>query len=366
MLHNSTELVSAYKKYHIRIQFLVSIGSVALVSIICFFLTDFLGHRIVALLLLLAVSILAMLFEIVPVLTAAFLSALVWNYFFIPPIFTFHIENAEDLLMFLMYFAVALVNAVLTFKIKKQEKIVQEKQKKENIIKLYNSLLNSLSHELRTPISTIIGASDVLKDEQSQISASQKEKLVSEISSAGLRLNNQVDNLLNMSRLESGILNLKKDWCNINELIFSLLRNVEEDRGSHKIVFIPNEGLPFFKVDETLLYQALYNIVHNAILYTPEDSSVFITLSFENENCAIQITDDGPGFPESEIPRVFDKFYRLPNSRAGGTGLGLSIAKGFVQAHDGEILLKNRANGGAEFTVLVPAETSYVNHLKNE
>lgn len=359
-------MVSIYKKYHVKIQFLVSIGLVLFISVICFFLTDFLGHRVVALLLLLAVSVLAMLFEIVPVLVAAILSALVWNYFFIPPTFTFHIDNAEDLLMFLMYFVVALVNAVLTFKIKKQEKIVREKQKKENLIKLYNTLLNSLSHELRTPISTIIGASDILRDGQAQISSNQQEKLVSEISSAGLRLNNQVDNLLNMSRLESGILNLKKDWCNINELIFSLLRNVEEIKTSHKIVFMPNEALPFFKIDETLLYQALYNIVHNAILYTPEDSSVFITLSFENENCSIQIADTGPGFPESEIAMVFDKFYRLPNSKAGGTGLGLSIAKGFIQAHNGEIYLKNRQQGGAEFTILIPAETSFINHLKNE
>lgn len=339
---------------------------VALISTVCFFLTDVLGHRMIALLLLFGVSVLAMLFDIIPVLTAAVLSALVWNFFFIPPIFTFHIDNAEDSLMFLMYFVVALVNAVLTFKIRKQEKMIREKQKKENAIKLYNTLLNSLSHELRTPISTIIGATDVLKENGTQLSPEQNEKLLTEIEAAGLRLNSQVDNLLNMSRLESGILHLKKDWCNINELVFSILRKVNEIKSPHKITFIPNEALPFFKVDEALVYQALHNIVHNAVLYTPENSDILITVSFENGHCKIEVLDNGKGFPEQEIPLVFDKFYRLPNSRAGGTGLGLSISKGFIHAHEGDITLENRTTGGAHFTITFPAETSYINHLKNE
>ncbi|NTW32317.1 MAG: DUF4118 domain-containing protein, partial [Bacteroidetes bacterium] len=116
------------------------------VSIACFFTADFIGYKVVALLLLVVVSLLAMVFDILPVLLAALLSALIWNFFFIPPLFTFHIADTEDALMFLMYFVIALVNAVLTFKIREAEKKARDKEEKENTIKLYNTLLNSLSH----------------------------------------------------------------------------------------------------------------------------------------------------------------------------------------------------------------------------
>ena len=135
-----------------------------IVSIACFLFVDLVGYRVVALVLLVTVSLLAMLFEISPVLIAAVLSALIWNFFFIPPIFTFHVDHAEDLLMFLMYFLVAMVNAVLTFKIREAETIARDKEEKENALRHYNVLLNSLSHELRTPIATIIGAVDTLKE----------------------------------------------------------------------------------------------------------------------------------------------------------------------------------------------------------
>lgn len=319
----------------------------------------------VALILLMTVSIAAMLFEILPVLVAAVLSAIIWNFFFIPPIYTFHIRDAEDILMFLLYFTIALVNAVLSFKIREAEKKAREQEEKETTIKLYNTLLNSLSHELRTPISTILGAVDTLKENRKKLTEQNQLTLLSEIDTASIRLNRQVDNLLNMSRLESGMLKLNIDWCDINELIHSVIQKIPNP-GSHQIHFENNENLPLFKIDAGLTEQVIHNILHNAILYTPENSRIEIQATYSQNKCIVTIADNGKGFPEKEIQHAFEKFYRLPETKTGGSGLGLSIAKGFIDAHHGAIKLENKKNGGALFTIELPVETSFLNNLKNE
>lgn len=347
-------------------QHFISVVSVLLVSTACFLSADIIGYKVVALILLVTVSLLAMLFEILPVLTAAVLSAVIWNFFFIPPLFTFRINDAEDVLLFLMYFLIALLNGVLTFKIREAENKARDKEEKENTIKLYNTLLNSLSHEMRTPLSTIIGSVDTLKENRNNLSAKNKDDLLNQIDIASIRLNRQVENLLNMNRLETGMLRLKKDWCDINELIFSVIQKFATASNNHKILFEPNENLPLFKLDAGLMEQVFHNLIHNCIQYTPENSIIMIGASHQTDNCVITITDNGNGFPENEIQFVFDKFYRLPSSKTGGTGLGLSIAKGFVEAHNGKITLENIKEGGAKFTITIPAETSFITNLKNE
>jgi two-component system sensor histidine kinase KdpD len=354
------------RKYNLPAQYFISLALVIAVSIGCFLAVDLIGYRVVALLLLVTVSLIAMFFDILPVLCAAVLSALIWNFFFIPPLFTFHINNAEDLLMFLMYFLIALGNAVFTFKIRDQEKKVREKEEKENTIKLYNTLLNSLSHELRTPVSTIIGAVDTLKENKDKLSFDNQNELLSQIDIASIRLNRQVENLLNMSRLETGTLKLHLDWCDANELVFSVLQKLSLGNGNHTIAFAANENLPLVKLDSGLIEQVLHNLIHNAILYTPENSTIRITVIHQSGNLAITISDSGPGFPEKEIPVVFEKFYRLPQTKSGGSGLGLSIAKGFVEAHNGAIQLENNDEGGAKFIINIPTEPSFMNNLKNE
>src|SRR5690606_32655119 len=136
-------------------QYLISLILIIGTALLCFFSVDFIGYRAVALILLLVVSLNAILFDILPVLLSALLSALIWNFFFIPPIMTFHVGTPEDGLMFLMYFVIASINAVLTFKIREFERNERDEEDKAKAIKLYNTLLNSLSHELRTPIATI-------------------------------------------------------------------------------------------------------------------------------------------------------------------------------------------------------------------
>lgn len=266
--------------------------------------------------------------------------------------------------MFLLYFIISSVNAVLNFKIRKEENKARDKEEKEKAIKLYNTLLNSLSHELRTPISAIIGAVDNLKENTEKLSQQNKSELLNQIDSASIRLNRQVENLLNMSRLETGMLKPNMDWCDTNELIHFVINKLEGTK--NYIEFIPNENLPLFKFDRGLIEQVLLNIIHNAINYTPANSHIKISALHNANNCVIAVSDNGKGIPEFERELVFDKFYRLPLVKTGGSGLGLSIVKGFVEAHNGNVKIESSSEGGARFIIEIPSEASYINNLKNE
>lgn len=347
-------------------QYLISLVLVGISTGIGFLIADVFGYQSVALLLMVTVSILAMMFDILPVVIAATLSALIWDFLFIPPRFNLTIGSGEDTLLLIMYFLIALVNAVMTYKLRKMEKQALQKQEKEKTIRLYNTILNSLSHELRTPIATIIGATDILKQPNPNLSDSNKQILVNEISEASLRLNQQVENLLNMSRLESGVMQPKFNWVDINELLYSVVAKCKDESHAHYIKIISDENFPLVVLDGGLMEQVIYNLVHNAILYTPKGSTILIETSLDKENLMIEVSDNGKGFPKEEISKVFDKFYRLYNSQTGGTGLGLSIVKGFVEAHKGTIELKNSPHGGAVFTINIPSKFSYINDVKNE
>lgn len=340
-----------------HLQYLLSFGLIMLIAITGFLLGALIDYRVVALILLLAVSIIAMLFEIRTVLFTAIYSALLWNFFFIPPINTFTIGTPEDVLLFLMYFVIALLNAVLTSKIRKAESKARDKEEKEKTIKLYNTLLNSLSHELKTPISTIIGAVDTLRDKNLKLSNESETELLEEIDFASMRLNRQVENLLSMSRLESGFVQLQLDWADMNELVNTIIQANYSDFSNHEIEIEIDENIPLFKIDRFLIEQVIYNLLHNAVQYTPKFSKIILSIKDRN-GCFIEISDSGPGFPKNKIKTVFEKFYRLPQSATGGTGLGLSIVKGIVEAHNGTVKLENLPDKGAKFTVFIPTETT--------
>lgn len=353
------------RKYSLINQSLISIAMVFFTTLACYLSSKYIGYKTVSLLLLVTVSIIAMLFDIIPVVCAALLSALIWNFFFIPPILTFHIDNAEDTLMFSLYFLIALVNAVLSFKIRKEESKARDKEEKEKTIKLYNTLINSLSHELRTPIATILGAVDTLNESKDKLSISNQNELLEQIDIASIRLNIQVENLLNMSRLETGMLKLNLDWCDTNELINSVIQKLPVNH-NHMISFVQNESLPLFKFDRGILEQVLQNLLLNAHNHTPEGTIVIVKVTQNGNNCVISVSDNGSGIPEDEMEHLFDKFYRSPQANTGGSGLGLSIVKGFIEAHNGKVDVKNNTDGGATFTIEFPSEVSYLHNLKNE
>jgi two-component system sensor histidine kinase KdpD len=341
-------------------QYLISLLLVLGVAALCYGLSDYMGYQVVALILLLTVSVIAISFDILPVLLAALASACIWDFFFIPPRFNFHVSTTEDTILLIMYFIIAMINAVLTYRIRLAEKAARKKEEKSNAIKLYNTLLNSLSHELRTPIATIIGATDNLQANNARLTQENKDQLIAEISDASLRLNRQVENLLNMSRLESGFIKPKKDWCDINETVYDVVSKIEANKISQKITININPALPLFKTDKVMQEQIIYNLLNNACLYTQQDASIHISAINHVDILQLVIEDNGSGFPPEEIKHVFDKFYRLKNAKAGGTGLGLSIVKGFTEALKGSVQLENITTGGSKFIIEIPCEKSYL------
>lgn len=340
-------------------QYVISLLLVIVVSAVCYGISAYLGYRVVAFILLLTVSLIAVSFDIFPVLVSALVSAFVWDFFFIPPRFAFHVDTTEDAILLLMYLVIAMINAVLTYKIRQVEKVSRKKEEKANTLKLYDTLLNSLSHELRTPIATIIAATDNLQG-NNKLTNENKQQLITEISKASFRLNQQVENLLNMSRLESGFIKPRKDWCDMNELVYNTVKKMEENGVTQKITININPNIPLFKTDNVMVEQILYNLLNNARLHTRADSTIHITAMNHANTLQLIVEDNGDGFPEIEIDNVFDKFYRPKYSKATGTGLGLSIVKGFTEALNGTVSLKNVSTGGARFTVEIPCETSFL------
>lgn len=489
-------------------QYLLSFVIVGVTTLICTPLANTESYHVVSFILLFVVSILATFLGIGPVLMASTLSALVWNFFFIPPHYTFHIDKAEDILMFGMFFIIALVNGVLTTKVRRQEKLALEREERtsalfqltrelskasgidevltvaiegiknhfgaapffilqdgNNILystgrlqkdkkltpdeysvaewvfkhgqkagkytetmssvqytfyplpgarltpgvlavkldnlfagdqkafwdtfltqianalereflgelaqkarflaesdRLYKTLFNSISHELRIPVATIMGASDSLLN--SIHPENVQSALFNEIFTASLRLNRLIENLLNMSRLESGQLSVRLDWYDMNDLINKVAEDLKDELKPFSLaVSIPDE-MPMVKIDFGLMEQVLYNLIFNSTQYAPVASVIQLSTRCENGELVIEIKDNGPGFPKELIGNVFKKFFRVDESKTGGLGLGLSIVKGFVEAHKGTVIVENRTEGGSAFTIRIPTENPDVNYLQ--
>jgi len=349
-----------FRKINTKRQYLYCISIIVLMSVVCFGLSGLIGYRVVALVLLVTVSLLAISFDILPVLVSATLSAFIWDFFFIPPRFTIHVDTTEDTILLIMYFVIAMINGVLTYKIRQVEKDAMLKEEKANSVKLYNTILNSLSHELRTPIAAITGATDNLQS-NTNLTEENKEQLISEISKASLRLNQQVENLLNISRLESGHIQPKADWCDITELIYDTAKRVEENNPHRSIHISISPSIPLCSVDKGMLEQIVYNLLNNAAVHTESKCRIDIAAACHGDMLEITIEDNGKGFTGIDIKDVFHKFSRVKNPTNPGSGLGLSIVKGFTEALNGTVELQKPVKGGSRFILAIPVKTTFPN-----
>jgi two-component system sensor histidine kinase KdpD len=231
--------------------------------------------------------------------------------------------------------------------------------------KLYKTLFNSISHELSIPVTSIMGASDTLISQK--YPEETKQKLYSEINIASVRLNRLIENLLNMSRLESGRITLRPGWCDVRDLAYKMSETLKQELMPFKLSVVIPDDMPLVKIDFGLIEQALYNLILNATQNAPAGSRIRLKFFYDSGFLTIQVMDRGHGFPESELASVFNKFYRGKDAQTGGTGLGLSIVKGFVEAHQGNVIAGNRQNGGAIFTIKIPVEiTGMDQFMQNE
>jgi two-component system sensor histidine kinase KdpD len=182
--------------------------------------------------------------------------------------------------------------------------------------------------------------------------------MVGEIQEAARRLNRLVGNLLSMTRLESGHVKAKLDWCDVADMVHVTLKEIEKDLAQHKVTVGIATGLPLVRMDFVLMQQVLTNLLLNAAVHTPSGTAVQVNAGAEGDTLALTVADNGPGLPPDALPLIFDKFYRAPAAPAGGTGLGLAIVKGFVEAQGGQVKAENRPSGGAVFTIRLPITKS--------
>ncbi len=221
--------------------------------------------------------------------------------------------------------------------------------------KLQTTILNSVSHDLRTPLVSIKGTLSSLLDDSDTLTPAMKHELLLGAYEEADRLNRLVGNLLDMSRLQSGAMQLKRELYAVDEII-SVSRRQLKSRLENRVIEVKIEdGSPLLNVDMVLFAQVLVNLLDNAVKYSPVDSPIAIRVFKDSDNIYIIIEDQGIGIPEAEIDHIFDKFFRASTANgAGGSGLGLSIVQGIVDLHHGTITVKNRDTGGTIFSVSIP------------
>jgi two-component system sensor histidine kinase KdpD len=230
--------------------------------------------------------------------------------------------------------------------------------------KLYKTLFTLISHEFRIPIATIMGASDTLLVPET--TDEDRIDLSTEIFKASSRLNHLVENLLNMSRLESGKISVNPDWCDLNDLLNDIRRILNNELKEHTLISTIPYDMPLVKIDYGLMEQVIYNLILNSCQYTPPGSVIKFETAYKEGFLDITLEDNGPGFSAEQLSIVFNKFFRGDSSRPGGLGLGLSIVKGLVEAHKGTVAVENKVGGGARFVLSIPSGTPDLKKIKAE
>jgi len=226
------------------------------------------------------------------------------------------------------------------------------------------ALMNSVSHDLRTPLSTVLGASTTLIDLGDKLKPEVRADLLLSIREEAERLSRYVGDLLDMTRLEGGGLNIRADWVDVRDVLNAAGKRVARRLGARKMTRDFPAQLSLVMVDQGLLEQALVNILENAIVYSPDGSTVELAAYEDRGAVVISIEDEGKGIPTAELERVFDKFRRMeePSDRTKGAGLGLAIAKGFVEAMNGRIAAASPIMDGKGTRILISLPKAVVTH----
>ena len=225
--------------------------------------------------------------------------------------------------------------------------------------RLHRTLLNSISHDFRTPLASITGAVTSLLAEGSAYTQEAKEIFLHTIREEAHRMNRFVENLLDMVRLESGTLKLNMKWCDIQDIIGVVLRETRDTLQGHQLQISIPQDLPSIKADFILIEQVIINLLENAAKYSFPGSTITISALFRDKTLFLTVADPGPPIPKTEREHVFDKFYRLQTRQASGTGLGLSICKGIVEAHGGSIGIDSSPEYGNRFTFSLPVSEEF-------
>lgn len=238
-------------------------------------------------------------------------------------------------------------------------KLIAETQRMTNLEeseRLRTALFNSISHDLRTPLSSIIGAATSLLEDGGVYDAGEKQTLLEAIKHGASRMNRIIANLLDIARLESGLMHLNLEWYDVQDAIGVALQQNEETIGQCRIIIHVDDNLPLVRMDYTLIEQVLANLIDNAVKYSPAQSELTIRATTGEHEITISLADRGQGIPAGDEEKIFDRYYRLQSAKhVSGTGLGLFICKTIIEAHGGKIQARRRTGGGSVVSFTLPA-----------
>jgi two-component system sensor histidine kinase KdpD len=288
---------------------------------------------------------------------ASVLGVVAFDLCFVPPYFTLNVADQQYLITFGVMLLTALVISTLTHRVRAQSRAASEAWERAEAEFLRNTLLSSVSHDLRTPVAAITGAASMLIESGEKLAPAVRVEMLQTIYEESERMERLINNLLDMTRLEAGGLMLRREWQPVQELIGSALQHLKRRLGGRDVrTRIPAE-LPFVHVDGVAIEQVLVNLIDNAVNYAPAGQPIEIEASAAERQVAIEVRDRGPGLPAGAEGRVFEKFFRAPPAAGEGRkglGLGLAICRGIVGAHGGTVSAENREGGGAVFRIVLP------------
>lgn len=327
-----------------------TVAAVTLATVAGLALTRVVALPNVSMVFLLAVLFAAARFGLRPALFASALSFLSYNFFFIEPLHSFSVTQPHELLGLFVLLAVAVLTSAIAGRARDQARTALERARlaeEVNVVRataeaerVRNTLLASVSHDFRTPLASILGAATSLIDYGALLPEHARRDLLAQVKDEAEHLDGMVRNLLAMTRVEAGALEINRDWIDVREL-FDRAVAIAKRRGamqSFEVAVAPK--LPFVPADQTLLDQVLSNLIGNATRYAGQHARVTLSAEVAQGAVRLSVADDGPGIPAVVLPHVFEKFVRARQNGgdAGeGSGLGLAIAKGIVEAHGGSI-----------------------------
>jgi len=286
---------------------------------------------------------------------ASILAVATFDFCFVPPYLTFVVADSQYLWTFAVMLITALVISTLTHRARIQAQAAREAWERAEAEFLRNTLLSGVSHDLRTPLSAITGAASTLTEAGENLPAADRAAMLETISSEADRMERLINNLLEMTRLESGTVAFKKEWQPLAEVVGTALHHVGKRLADRPVKIDLSARLPLVHVDSVAFEQVLVNLLDNAVEHTPPSSPIEIAGAAVNGHVTLSIADHGPGLPKGAESRLFEKFFRAHGGQTRrGIGLGLAICKTIVEGHGGTITAENRPGGGAVFNIALP------------
>lgn len=286
-------------------------------------------------------------------------SVILFDVLFVPPAGVLNIEDMQYLLTFAVMLLVGLAISSLRERARREESgrishaIAAERER------MRSTLLASISHDLRTPLSVMIGASTSLAEHGEQLPAAERRALALSVSRQAQAIAEQTEKVLQMTRFELGDLALQCDWNSIAEIAGPVLLRLREALAQHRLLVDIPGNLPLLRVDAPLIAQVIGNLLENAARHTPPGTVIQLKARMLEQAVEVAVEDNGPGLPDAVLERLFDRFreQRIGNT-SGGVGLGLAICRTIVKLHGGGIHAMQRAGGGTRFAFTLPAEAA--------